>query len=265
MIIVTLIFLTSTNWFPPVWSATESSPTAAPTSNKREQLEELKERLATKVAELRDVTRRAVYGTVKNISLATATVETKTKDLKIELTDEVKVIQYLTGKRTIISLEDLAKGDPVTVFGEYDATLDLLKAKVIFIESKQTKERVNGVVADVDSEEFVLVVKTPEDRRLTVDFEKATKTTLWSKEKGLTKGGFSKISLGDTLYIVGTPVPKKEERLSASRILDLGNLTGAPVPTATSTETPTPKATPTVKATAAPKATPKAAPTPTTP
>jgi len=209
------------------------------------------------VAELRTVVKRAMYGTVKSVSMTSAAVETKTKDIKIELTDDVVVSQIISGKRTVLSIEDLEVKDPITVFGSYDETLDLLKAQYIFIESATNTTHVAGTVADVDSEDFVLTVNTKEGRTITIDIEKTTKTTAWTPSGGIVKGGFSKIAIGDTVHIIGTPDKKSDNRISATRILDLGNITGAasaptvttaPSPEATSSVTPkstTPKPTPT--------------------
>ncbi len=250
----------------PVFAATNATPSATPKTPQATasaQLEELKVRLATKVAELRSVVKRAMYGTVKTVSLTSATVETKTKDIKIELTDDVSVSQIISGKRTSLDLEKLEAKDTVTVFGTYDEALDLLKAQYIFIESTTLTTRLSGVVADVDEAEFSLTVNTSEGRSVTVDIEKTTKATSWTATGGIVKGGFSKIAVGDTVHIVGTLVPKSENRISASRILDLGNITGAAVtatPTTSADQDATPSATP--KATSKPTAKPTATPTP---
>lgn len=231
-----------------------ASPTVKPTqtATASAQLEELKARLATKVAELRTVVKRAMYGTVKTVSVSSATIETKTKDIKIELTDDVAVSQILSGKRTTLSIEDIEEQDALTVFGTYDETLDLLKAQYIFIENKTSAVRLSGIVADVDSEAFAITFNTKEGRSITADIEKGTKTMVWTASSGVTKGGFSKIAVGDTIHLTGTPVAKKENYYSAIRILDLGNITGAastpkttdtPAASASATTKPTPKAT----------------------
>lgn len=248
----------------PIMAVTNATPSAtpkAPQATVSAQLEELKVRLATKVAELRSVVKRAMYGSVKTVSLTSATVETKTKDIKIELTDDVIVSQMIAGKRTSLDLEKLEAKDTVTVFGTYDEALDLLKAQYIFIESAAQTARLSGIVADVDDAEFSLTVNTPEGRSITVDIEKTTKATAWTATGGIVKGGFSKIAVGDTVHIVGTSVPKKENRISASRVLDLGNITGAAVtatPTTAADQDATPSATPKTmpKATTKPTATP---------
>lgn len=241
-------------------AAQTATPSATPTAASA-QLEELKVRLATKVAELRSVVKRAMYGTVKSVTLTSATVETKTKDIKIELTDDVTISQVVGGKRVNLDAEDLAADDPITVFGTYDETLDLLKAQYIFIESATSYTRTAGIVVDVDDEDFVLTVNTSEGKTMLVDIEKTTKTSEWTRENGIAKSGFSKLTVGDTVHITGTPAAKEDNRLSAVRILNLGNITGsAGTPTATTAVTPTASASATPRATPRPTAVPTATP-----
>lgn len=223
--------------------ATTSTPSATPEdANKLKQIDDLKERLATKVAQLQQLQRRAIFGTVKAITLTNFTVETKTKDFKIELPDEIKIYQNISGKRTILSIDDLAKGDVVTVFGNYDTTLDLLKAKVIFIQGK-ILTRINGTIKEIDKADFSFTLMTPEGTTYIVDIENFTKTFTWEKDKGLVKSGFSKINSGDIVHVLGLPVPKKDNRLSAYRIVDLGDLTGKSLIVVTPVPSPTPKLT----------------------
>ncbi len=202
-------------------SPTAFAATGTPSAQK---IEDLKDRLATKVAELRQTSRRAIFGTVKSTSITSFVVETKTKDVKIELTDELKVIQYLKGKRTTLTTDDLDKGDAVAVFGQYDTTLDLLKAAVVFIQSA-IPERINGTVTARDEKAFTLTLATTQNQTYTIDIEKSTKTLAWDREKKeLIKSGFSKIAVGATVHAIGSPVPKQDRRISAQRILDLGNV-----------------------------------------
>lgn len=204
--------------FSPVMAVT-STPSA--TSQK---IEDLKDRLATKVAQLRQTSRRAIFGAVKSTSITSFVVETKTKDIKIELTDEITVAQTIKGKRTTLTAQDIAKGDTVAVFGQYDTTLDLLNASVVFIQGT-IPERVNGTVTAMDEKAFTLTLATPQNQTYTIDIEKATKTLRWDREKKeVVKSGFSKIATGSAVHVVGSPVPKEERRISATRILDLGVL-----------------------------------------
>lgn len=210
-------------------------PVSAATSTPSSNLDDLKERLATKVAELRTTEKRAVFGSVKSITLTTLVLETKTKDVKIELPDEVAVYQYLKGKRTKLAIDDATKGDIVTVYGDYDTTLELLKGTYIFIQ-KAAPIRVSGVVEGIDRSDYSLNLKTETGQIYTVDIETTTKLTRWDKTNKFTKSGFSKMVAGEAVHVVGTAVPKKENRISAVKILNLGN----PIGEATTSATPTP-------------------------
>ncbi len=240
------------------------TPTASPTEaqpEKTQQIEDLKERLATKVAQLRQTQRKALFGTIKAVSISTITVETKTSDVKIELTDEIKIVQIIKGTRTELGEQDLAKGDVVSVFGDYGANLDLLRAKIIFIQGTFAT-KISGIVQEVDEKNFVLTIETPEKQLYTIDVERTTATTMWAEDKGLEKSGFSKIEVGHVLHITGTSVPKKDRRISATRIVNLGTITQT-TPLTEKAEEASPPATPSVKSTPTVLITPKSTSSPT--
>ncbi|MEK7577206.1 MAG: hypothetical protein AAB492_01130 [Patescibacteria group bacterium] len=239
----------------PVMAATHSpNPTITQASQK--SLEDLKERLATKVAELRNVVTRAISGTVFSVSVSSGVIETTAKNYKVEFEDELSVAQILNGKRTELSLEDIEKGDLVTVFGSYDGTLELLKAKFVFIESKKVYTRVIGTITNIDKEAFAITILTQDGKTMTSDIEKTTKAFSWSTTDGIVKSGFSKMIIADTVHVIGTLDPKKDTNVSAIRILNLFDLSGV-APTATLAPSPTSTASATPKPTVKPSATPK--------
>lgn len=215
-----------------------ATPPGTPTPTSK--IDDLKERLATKVAELRQTQKKAIYGTVKAVSVSTFTVETDTRELKIERTDDITVFQMIKGKRTKLTTEDIAKDDIVSVFGEYDTGLDLLRAKVVVIQSI-SPERVFGTVSAIDRQEFTATITTADGQEYVIDIEKTTSALMFDREKGLVKGGFSKLETGRTVHVIGTAVAKQDNRISAVRLIDLGNLTGA-TPTPTPTEEASPSA-----------------------
>ncbi|OGG35771.1 hypothetical protein A2363_03540 [Candidatus Gottesmanbacteria bacterium RIFOXYB1_FULL_47_11] len=230
-----ILFLTTS-----VYAATSTESATTPATNQK--LDELKDRLASAATQLKQSQKRAIWGTVKTTSVSTITVETKTSDVKIELTDTIKVAQIIKGERTDLTTDDLAKGDTVAVFGDYDAALELLKAKVIFIQGA-IPLRISGTITQSDKKNFTVTVATPEGQSYIVDIESTTKNTLWNKEDGTAKGAFSKLLVGDTVHVLGTQ-SKDKSRISAARVLDIGNTSGAtPTPTPTPTKTASPSAT----------------------
>lgn len=242
LILTTLALLTTTS----VYAASAATPSS-------QKLENLKDRLASAASQLQQSQKRAIFGTVKTTSVSTITVETSTKNVKIELTDSIKVAQIIKGKRTNLTTDDVSKGDVVVVFGDYDTTLDLLKAKAIFI-ADALPERLSGTITAVDKKAFTVTVATSDGTSMLVDIETTTKNILWNKDIGTAKGAFSKYAAGDIVFVLETP-EKAANRVSAIRVLDIGNPTGAaPTPTPTPTKVATPSATV--------KTTPKATPTP---
>lgn len=206
-------------------SAADATPSA--------DLNDLKARLATKVAELRTTVKRAFTGTVKTVSVTSATVETPTKDIKIELNDQLSVAQIIGGKRTALSTEQIEAGDRLTVFGSYDETLDLMTPSFIFIEPAITLAHESGIVSAIDEKGFTITLKTAEGRDVVIDIEKTTKTSSWDRTNGIVKSGFSKLAVGDTVHATGTTVAKTGH-IKATRVLTLGDLTGKrPTPTET--------------------------------
>ena len=231
-----------------------ASGTQVPTK-KVTVLDDLKDRLATKVAELRQSQKKALFGLVKAITISTLTMETKTSDVKIELTDTIKVFQTLKDKRTELTIDDVTKGDSVVIFGDYDTSLDLMKSKIIVIQNP-VPERIHGTVSAIDTKEYTISVETSEKQTYVIDIEKYTTVSMYVKADGVTKSGFSKIAVGSTVFVSGKANAKIANRISADRILDIGNLSGI-------TPTPSITSTPVATESAVPSSTKKVTPTPT--
>jgi hypothetical protein len=232
-----------------VFLVTTSVYAATATPDAQQKLDTLKDRLASAATQLKQSQKRAIFGTVKMTSVSTITVSTKTSDIKIELTDSISVFQILKGKRTKLTTDQITKGDDVVVFGDYDTNLDILKAQVIFIQGS-IPERISGTITAVSKKDYTITVATQEGQSYIVDFETTTKNFNWTKDKGVQKAGFSQLIVGDTVHVLETPEANLQNRVSALRILDIGNLTGA---------TPTPAISPTAPTA---KTTPKITPTP---
>lgn len=227
---------------PKVTPKTASASGTPIPSSIQTKIDDLKERLATKVAELRKTTPKAIYGKVTNVTVSTLTIDLGGKAVRIELTDDIKVAQVLKGKRTALSIDKVTKGDEVTVFGDYDSTLDLLKAKYIFIENDTLPQRIVGTVQTVDRTNFNFSVKGVDGQTYTVDVETTTKSNVWNKNGTIEKAGFSKVVEGSFVSVLGDTDLKKTNYLSGNRILIINLVEPTPTPTKEVTPTPTKKA-----------------------
>jgi hypothetical protein len=225
--------------FAPISYGKTATPSAAPTSSTIDsKIEDLKVRLATKVAELRKTSPKAIFGTVSNVSISSITVDTTTKSMKIDLTDSIKVFQMLKGKRTALSTDDISKGDVVTIFGNHDATLDVLQASIIFIEAAKRPQRIHGFISETNKKNNALTIKGLDGTEYTVDIETTTKTFVYTPADGIIKSGFSKIETGMFISVLGLPDAKTPNYFSAVRVLHMNGDTNTATPSAKATPTP---------------------------
>jgi hypothetical protein len=219
-------------------SATSTTTPSADKIEKNKQIEDLKERLATKVAELRQTTKKAISGIIKTVSISSITVETNERDIKLELTDDITVVDTTKGTKANKTTEDLTDGAYAVIFGMYDKTLDILTAKHIVIQ-KKPETFVHGTITTVDNKTYVIGVKTNDNRELTVDFEKTTDAKTWNGSGNSQKIGFSKILSGDKIFVYGIPDVKDAYKISAIRLLTIGTI----IPSVTPSEAASPSST----------------------
>ncbi|MCX8008837.1 MAG: hypothetical protein N3A54_04005 [Patescibacteria group bacterium] len=197
-----------------------SSPSATPVDKDiKEKIDDLKDRLATKVAELRKTSPKAIFGTVTEISVSSATIDAGQKAYKIELPDDLSVTQILRGRRTKLKADDIKKNDTVTVFGSYDETLDVLQAKHVFIESQKFPVRLHGMITDINRKDNTFTLKGADETNYTIDVEPITKNNTWTQQRGVEKSGFSKLEKGMYTTIVGIENATQQDRYTATRIL----------------------------------------------
>jgi len=245
--------------------AVKPSPDVATSSGKttsqevqqerQEQIRELRERVATKVAELKEKGKRAWYGEIKSISGTTIILTTKQGEKTI-LTDEDTIFLRIgAGGRKKITLANLVVGEQIVALGQVDTEKGEMTAKVII--GKILPININGKVTAVDVEGGTLTVATLHRGSFIVDVETTTKILAWEKGKGLTKSGLSKIKVGDRVHVNGftTTKPKEgENRITGNRILVLpGRAVGI-----TGEKPATPAASPKTSPTASPTASPEA-------
>ncbi len=198
----------------PARAQTESTGSA----KSQVKVDDLMDRLATRVAQLSQTQKKAITGTVNAVSVSSFTLETATKNYKIELPDTLKVFQSIKGKRTELTQEDIAKGDTVTAFGGYDETIDTLRASVVWIEPTISIFQFAGVIGSIDKTDYSFTVVTAQKQTITVDFETSSRLSIFDGTQ-IAKGGFSKMSPKTSVLITGSAVPNKTNRYSATRIL----------------------------------------------
>ncbi len=226
-------------------------------SEASKQVKDLKERVATKAAELKEKMRRAWVGDIKLISGKTITLTVKNSD-KTVVTDENTLFFRLgADARKKITLDDLDTGEKIVAFGQANEETGQMTAKVII--AKVLPLNLNGKVIAVDTKTKTLIVASKRGN-FTIIIDTNTKILLWEKGQGLKTAELSQIKVGDRVHVNGLiPAKAKEsdKQIAAKRILVLpGKALGiVEEKPATASPTSSPKASPTT--------TPKISPTPT--
>lgn len=234
--------------------------TESPSPAKEEKVKDLKEKLATKVAQLRENQKRGLYGEIKSLGKSTFTLSTGSGDAKVNFNEDVVVVD-LTGKRTHKDISSLKNTLTVAVLGFYDEKAKESQAKVIFIQI--LAKHFWGEITAIDKTKGTFTTKQ-KSGPLSFDYERSTSADEYSTtEKKLKKSGLSRLVVGDFVDVWATT--NQDEVQTAVRLLRLPKelvnieVSGEAASPAASGE---PKESPAASSRSSPKASVKATPKP---
>lgn len=193
---------------------------ATSSSSQDKEVQELKEKLASKVAELQKKEQKAVAGRItenKNNKLTITTSDNTTYAIKL---DDIitKIYAISTGEKKEVKVGDLKKGDYIIASGPISDKL--VTANYVYKDEQFLLG--SGKITEVNSSNFFLKVLTPEKETVTLDIETSTKKLLVDVKALTTETvGFTKIKEGDTVHYVvkRTGSEREKNRYSATKIL----------------------------------------------
>lgn len=195
-------------------SPTKSSKSSTDALN--DQISNLKERIASRVAELRLVEKRGLVGTIAERSDTQLTITDLNGKTRFVDVDDITKFSSPSSKESF-GISDLTKGTKISVLGLYNRQSQRVLARFIVVVILPTY--LNGTITSVNDDDFTAKIVTEDSRETTIDIENVTKTSTYTKSDGKVKAGFSKIKTGDRAMIVGFPDKKVANRIVASRVL----------------------------------------------
>jgi len=226
IILVIVLLLTVLN---PVVIFAQTKSTVTPTSKPSttvadkektdsltEQISELKEKIASRVAQLKLVDKRGIIGIVSDVSDTQVTLKSADGTLRYVDVDEITKFSSPSEKESF-GISDIAKGSKVSAIGLYNKQSKRILAR--FVEVMNMPIILNGTIAEVNGTDFTVRIITEDQKDLLVDIEKVTKTSSYTKADGVTKIGFTKLETGTHALVVGFPDKKERNRVVATRIL----------------------------------------------
>lgn len=229
--------------------ATTTPSTSTSSANKaideklNEQINQLKERIASRVAQLNLVEKRGIISIVKETSGNQVTLTDLSGKTRFVDVDE---ITKFTSSKNGFGLSDLVKGSKISVLGLYNKQSQRILAR--FIESASSLTFLSGRIASLDNKNFTIAVMSEGQKQNLVDIETITVISTYSQDTGISKSRFSKLNIGDRVAISGYPDKKDATLLVANRILALPDLPVNPKiiiqePSVTQDLTPSPQVT----------------------
>lgn len=216
-IIILLVFILNQSIFGQTASPSSEIKTSS-TSADSKAVENLKEKVANKVAEIRKNNFRAVAGKVFNIALDIIKIKkVNNEEYEIKLDEALTKYYKISGaNQKEIKKEEIKKGDYLIVTGVINDKTII--ANSIFIDQPYIAE--SGKIIEVDKENYNITVLSADKTNYKLSIETTTKQQIINiKTLDIERIGFSKIIAGDSVHFVVQDVKDENGIYKAEKIL----------------------------------------------
>lgn len=230
-------------------SATPTPKSDSTVSKKLDsQINQLKEKIASRVSELNLVEKRGMIGIVTDIKGNQITITDAEGNLRYVDVDEIT--KYSSTGQTKFGLTDLKKDTKISVLGIYNKQSKRMLAR--FVKTYAPQTILSGGINAIDAKNFQLTIVTPDQKERKVDIATTTKLFSYSPDGDLVKYGFSKLAIGDRIQVAGSADREDATLFEATRLIDYLGVpkdpnvvitaptTAAPTSATTKQATPTP-------------------------
>lgn len=222
ILLLCLIFLPSFTF-----AQTKTPAQAIPTSDEIEKIsdkvDELKDKVASRVAQLKLVEKRGIVGKVESVTdiqITLADLNGKTRIIDVD-----ELTKFSSENNSSFGISDVKKGSVISVLGLYNKESQRLLAR--FLNEIEIPLILVGVVSKKDDKNFTITLSTEDGTNYLVDIERITKTYEYD-EGQLAQSGFSKIEVLENAVVLGFADPKEKNRLTGSRIITFPKLPSNP-------------------------------------
>lgn len=181
-----------------------------------QKINDLKERIASRVAQLKLVERRGIIGNVTDVSNTQITITDIQNNTRFIDVDEITKFSS-PAARGSFGISDIPKGTTIGVLGLYNKESRRTLAR--FVTVLINPSILHGAILKVDANDYSFTMLTPDKTTYIVDIEKTTRTQIYSKDNGLTKAGFIRIKEGQRVTVLGYPNAKIKNRISGAKVI----------------------------------------------
>ncbi len=211
---------------------------AQSTDSVNKQIDSLKNKVASKVAQLKLVQKKGVVGAVTEVSTTHITInDINNNSVGIDV-DELT--EFSSSDNRNFDISDIKKGMTLSILGLYNKDSQRLLAR--FVDETTLPVFLQGVVSGKDSKDFTLTLSTADGKSYLIDIEDVTKTLSFSTGD-LDSVGFSKLDTMVNAVVIGFPDKKEKDRITAARVIIFPNVPKNPkiqIKSSTITTSPSP-------------------------
>lgn len=214
--IITILILTAVS--PSLAYALTPAPTSANSQVKEkldEQINELKEKIASRVSELNLVEKRGVIATVSEVKGNQITMTDVQGNTRFADVDELT--KFSSAATKSFGLSDLTKGSMISIVGNYNKQSKRILAR--FVNAYTSPTFYTGTISQINAKDFQITILTKEQKPVGVDINPPTRLTSYTLANGITRLGFAKLTVGDRVLVVGAPSKTLPNMLAATRII----------------------------------------------
>ena len=205
---------------------TKVNAAATPSASDDQIKDQLIENIASRVAELKLVEKRGIVGIVSEVSNIHITITDVQNNTRFIDVDELTKFSSPSAKGSF-GISDITKGTTIGALGLYNKESRRLLAR--FVNVITPPKYIYATVDSIDSKNLTPNTTTNDKKNLIIDIQTSTKISLYTKDSGITRSGFTKIKVNDEIVVIGFALAGKENMVAASRIIIL-NETIPPAP-----------------------------------
>ena len=173
---------------------------ASPTTVVDRDIQQLKDKIANKVSEIRKKNNKAISGFVLSNDGNKMKINNNGEENQVKFDDTLTKYFKITGaQKKEIKADDIAKNDYVIVSGV--VADNIITANVVLIDENFLVD--SGKITEINKDSYNVKVSTSDKNIYSLDIETYTKQYIMNiKTLNLERIGFSKVKEGDTVHFV---------------------------------------------------------------
>ena len=194
------------------------SASSSPTVVVDKDIQQLKDKIANKVSEIRKKNNKAISGFVLSNDGNKMRINNNGEENQVKFDDTLTKYFKITGaQKKEIKADDIAKNDYAIVSGV--VADNIITANVVLIDENFLVD--SGKITEINKDNYNVKVLTSDKNTYSLDFETNTKQFMVNiKTLDLERVGFSKVKEGDTVhFVVKKTGEEKNNNYSAIKIL----------------------------------------------